>query len=272
MTLSFRRSASANSLTVPAGAEGRAELDISEPGSLTEISLGAGAKVSVLLRHSAGGKLSVSLGEGACLELAELKDPGAQDAEFETSISCSAGSVFRGVNAIVSGGKVSEERRIVMAGRGSDARQGEIFYCRGKERLASDLLIIHKVPETTAFASSRGLLSGGGSARSRGLVRIERPAQKTDSFLSQHAILLDSDSKNESLPSLEIEANDVKASHSASSGPIDAEQVFYLQARGIGREAAVRMIALGFLLPELKGFSAAAEVGKAFEEKWEGKG
>ncbi|MFH0962223.1 MAG: SufD family Fe-S cluster assembly protein [archaeon] len=216
----------------------------------------------------------IELAPGSQLALCEIKKSEA-GGEFSSEITIAKGAKFLGLNSVVSGGRVGEKREIFLAGKGASADYSEIFWENGEERLESNLLIVHSERDTSATAHSRGLVSGGGSARARGLVRIEKRAQKANSFLSQHAMLLDSESRNDSLPFLEIEANDVKARHSAAAGPIDPEQVFYLQSRGLSREEAIRTIALGFLLGKLPGFesipgddSALSSIERLFGEKW----
>jgi len=223
------------------------------PGSEMSISLAEGSEATILLDFLKEGKSSARafLGKNSKLSLCEIKGAKGTGIDFSSEIILKEGAVFKGVNSVVSGNNSVENRKISLEGKGALATQNEIFWERGKETLKSNILIVHKTPDTEAFASSKGLLSDGGEAYSYGLVKIEKRAQKTNSFLSQHAILLDSISKNDSLPSLEIEANDVKASHSASSGPIDPDAIFYLESRGIPKGTATREIALGFLLPEL---------------------
>ncbi|MGI0053464.1 MAG: SufD family Fe-S cluster assembly protein, partial [Thermoplasmata archaeon] len=82
---------------------------------------------------------------------------------------------------------------------------------------------------------------------SRGLVRIEKDARKTLSFLSEHAMLLSRGARSDTIPVLEILCRDVKATHSSSVAPVDPEKVFYLASRGIGESDAIRMIGEGFL-------------------------
>ncbi len=223
------------------------------PGSEIRIALSEGAEATIFLDFQDAGKSSarILLWKNSKLSLCEIKGANGEGVDFSSEIVLKEGAVFKGVNSVVSGNSSVENRKISLEGKGALATQNEVFWERGKESLKSNILIVHKTRDTEAFASSKGLLSEGGEARSFGLVKIEKGAQKTNSFLSQHAILLDSISKNDSLPSLEIEANDVKASHSASSGPIDPESIFYLESRGIPKETAIREIALGFLMPEL---------------------
>lgn len=79
-----------------------------------------------------------------------------------------------------------------------------------------------------------------------GMIDIEKGAQGTNSDLRDAALHLSDKARSDSIPGLEIDANEVKAGHGSTSGQIDEEQLFYLQARGLSREVATRMIVLGF--------------------------
>src|SRR5260370_11720069 len=84
------------------------------------------------------------------------------------------------------------------------------------------------------------------------MIRVRPKAQQTGSFLSDHTLLLSDKGRAESIPSLEIGANEVSASHGATTGKIDEEQLFYLMVRGIAREEAERIIVQGFFEPVLQ--------------------
>lgn len=110
-----------------------------------------------------------------------------------------------------------------------------------------NLVMTHKVPNTFGRVEVRGVAENGARIKVNGLVRIEKQAQNTDSFLSMKILLLDKKSVATAEPELEILANQVKASHSASVGKIDEEQLFYLKSRGIGESEAKNIIIKGFL-------------------------
>jgi Fe-S cluster assembly scaffold protein SufB len=110
-----------------------------------------------------------------------------------------------------------------------------------------NLVINHEVPDTFGRVEIRGVAENGARVKVKGLVRIAKIAQNTDSFLSMKILLLDMESGATAEPELEIEANQVKASHSASVGKIDKEQMFYLASRGINEQEAKALIINGFL-------------------------
>lgn len=110
-----------------------------------------------------------------------------------------------------------------------------------------NLIISHTVPNTFGRVVIRGVAENGARIAVKGLVKIEEQAQNTDSFLAMKILLLDKKSGATAEPELEIEANRVKASHSASVGKIDDEQLFYLKSRGIEEARAKNIIVNGFI-------------------------
>ena len=82
-----------------------------------------------------------------------------------------------------------------------------------------------------------------------GLIRIGKMAQKTTAFQSNRNLLLSRTARAETIPMLEILADDVQCKHGASTGPIDDEQAFYLMTRGLPKEIAQRLIVMGFIEP-----------------------
>ena len=80
----------------------------------------------------------------------------------------------------------------------------------------------------------------------RGMIKVDRDAQKTDGYQRDDNLILSESARADSIPGLEIEADDVKCSHGATAGRVDDEQVFYAQARGLTRKEAIRMIVAGF--------------------------
>ena len=79
-----------------------------------------------------------------------------------------------------------------------------------------------------------------------GLVRLRKSAQKANATQTNRNLVLTEGASAESIPNLEIEANDVRCSHASAVGPIDEEQLYYLESRGIDPDEAERLIVLGF--------------------------
>jgi Fe-S cluster assembly protein SufD len=80
-----------------------------------------------------------------------------------------------------------------------------------------------------------------------GLIRVRKGAVGTNAFQTNRNLVLDEGAHADSVPNLEIEENDVSCSHASAVGPVDEEQRFYLESRGVPPSVAERLIVLGFL-------------------------
>ncbi len=109
------------------------------------------------------------------------------------------------------------------------------------------VLADHKVPNTFGRVVIKGVAANGARVTVDGMVKIEKGAIKTDSFLEMRILLLDKKSWAVAEPKLEIENNDVRASHAATVGKIDEDQIFYLTSRGVATDDAKKLIVSGFL-------------------------
>ncbi|MBI2650554.1 Fe-S cluster assembly protein SufD [Candidatus Woesearchaeota archaeon] len=134
-------------------------------------------------------------------------------------------------------------------GQGSQANNLGIFLGRGKEHIDFTTNMHHNTPNTTNEVLVDGILKDESSSVYRGLIRIPKEGQKTYSYLENHILKLGDKTLANSIPSLKIDANDVKASHGATVGQIDEEHLFYLMSRGLSREEAERLIVEGFFEP-----------------------
>lgn len=105
----------------------------------------------------------------------------------------------------------------------------------------------HVAKNTYGRVEVRGVAENGARVKVDGMVRIEKGAEKSDSFLSMKILVLDENSSAWAEPQLEIENNDVKASHSASVGKIDEDLLFYLESRGVNQKEGKQLIVDGFL-------------------------
>ena len=112
----------------------------------------------------------------------------------------------------------------------------------------------HPAAQTQSETLFKSAASGHGQARFIGNIRIHPAAHGVDATLRDDALLLSKHAHIDSIPALEIGANDVKAYHGAAIGAIDDEELFYAMTRGIDREDAERMIALGFFEPAIVRF------------------
>jgi Fe-S cluster assembly protein SufD len=141
----------------------------------------------------------------------------------------------------------SHEIKLQLNKEGNNLEWLGIIDAREAGEYELNLVMTHDVRDTFGRVVVKGVASNGARVKVKGLIKINMEAQNTDSFLSMKILLLDKLSGATAEPELEIEANRVKASHAASVGKIDEEQLFYLKSRGIDENEAKNIIVNGFL-------------------------
>lgn len=134
----------------------------------------------------------------------------------------------------------------LLPGNGANMEFNGVYFLEGKQHLDTDCLIRHTGLYTNGDLLLHGALKDKGRSVFTGLIKIDATGQQTNSYLKNENLLLDDTARADSIPSLEIDANDVRASHGATIGKIDEEYVFYLMSRGVPRNTAVRMVVEGF--------------------------
>ncbi len=105
---------------------------------------------------------------------------------------------------------------------------------------------IHNVPNTSCSTEVKGSMQSNSQSTFAGKIIIKKPAQQTSSYLEHNVLVLGENTHNKSEPILEIDANDVKASHGSTTGRIDPMQLFYLKSRGMSQADAEKLIVTGF--------------------------
>ncbi|HEX4931362.1 MAG TPA: Fe-S cluster assembly protein SufD [Gaiellaceae bacterium] len=133
-----------------------------------------------------------------------------------------------------------------LAGQGATSRVTGAYFADGVQHLDYDTFQEHIAPNTTSDFAFKGALRDESSAVWRGMIRVEEDAQKTNAYQENRNLLLSKSAHADSIPGLEILANDVRCTHGATLGQVDREQLFYLMARGLSRGEAERMIVRGF--------------------------
>ncbi len=151
------------------------------------------------------------------------------------------------------GGKINRIRIDTnFNGQGSNCNNVGVFLGKGNEHIDFTTNVYHKTQNTTNEIMVDGILKDNSSSVYRGLIRIDKEAQKTFSYLENHILKLGNKTLANSIPSLKIDANDVKASHGATVGQIDEEHMFYLMARGLSMQEAEKLIVEGFFEPVIQ--------------------
>ena len=133
-----------------------------------------------------------------------------------------------------------------LAGPGAVSRVTGAYFADAEQHLDYDTFQEHMAPNTESDFKFKGALRDEASTVWRGMIRVERDAQKTNAYQENRNLLLSKSAHADSIPGLEILANDVRCTHGATLGQVDREQLFYLMARGLPRAEAERLIVRGF--------------------------
>ncbi len=179
------------------------------------------------------------------------QDTQIQDNLHESDIryTVAAGVCFQLWLDALGGQSEPRVREIVLAEPGARAEIRGVFSGRAKESLRLQLDTIHQAPHTTAATDFRAVLRDAAVLVFRGMIKIAPGAQGSHDFLRQDSLILSDEAKADSIPGLEIEANDVKASHGATAKPLDPEMIHYVQSRGVPASVAETMLIESFLQP-----------------------
>ncbi|MFY9781282.1 MAG: SufD family Fe-S cluster assembly protein [Candidatus Baltobacteraceae bacterium] len=153
------------------------------------------------------------------------------------------------------GGLLSVSRaRIEAAAEGSRTTLAAVFFANEEQHVHLETEVVHAAGHTASETVVRSAGTGRGQGRFFGNIMILPHAHGAEASLKDDALLLSEGAHIDSVPALEIAANDVKAFHGATVGAISEDEIFYAQSRGIARDEAERMIALGFFEPALARF------------------
>ena len=131
-------------------------------------------------------------------------------------------------------------------GPGATSRVTGAYFADGDQHLDYDTFQEHIAPATESDFAFKGALRESAHAVWRGMIRVEADAQKTNAYQENRNLLLSDTARADSIPGLEIMANDVRCTHGATLGRVNREEVFYLMARGLSRAEAERLIVRGF--------------------------
>jgi Fe-S cluster assembly scaffold protein SufB len=265
-----------------AGEPGRALL------TRTILDLGEGASASVVeeLEPAAGaadrtgaqslfaGSLEVHLAAGATLEVASIQNLATGTVAFQhRQAEIGEGATLRWALAQLGGRLVRSRVDNRLSGDRSSVEQVEIVFGADDQLFDLTSYTRHIGRDTTGNLLSKAALLDATRSYMKGLIIIEPTAIGTDSFLGEFGMNLSKQARAVAIPSLEIDQPDCRrAAHSSAVGPIDENQLFYLESRGIDPEEARKFIVLGFLEPVVARVplaSAQDTLRELLEAKWD---
>jgi Fe-S cluster assembly protein SufD len=136
-----------------------------------------------------------------------------------------------------------------LAGEGAQGRMSGFYFTDGTQHLDHDTQQNHLAPHTTSDLLFKGALKGKSRSVWQGMIYVAPGAQKTDGYQANRNLILDEESRADSIPGLEILADDVRCTHGATVGKLEKEPLFYLKSRGIPQADAERLVVEGFFDP-----------------------
>ncbi|MEO0178533.1 MAG: Fe-S cluster assembly protein SufD, partial [candidate division WOR-3 bacterium] len=150
------------------------------------------------------------------------------------------------INHIWIGGKYSvNHMELLMNGEGSEGEDIQIFFGRKEQFYSLYSRLMHRVGNSVGNVFVRGALKDKSRAHFDGLIKIFPKAQNSNAYLQENTILLNPGTRADAIPGLEISANNVRCTHSATVSEIDYEKLFYLMSRGLDENNAKKLIVLG---------------------------
>jgi Fe-S cluster assembly protein SufD len=244
----------------------------------TLVSLGAGARATLIerVRSDAGTPLVCGIVEIILAERAHLTYAVDQRAAATTRLIVTRRAILAAdaqleIACAELGGLHAVSRvRAVEHAPGARVQTVALFFSDGAQHVDLESETIHAAGNTQSQTIVRSAGTDRGQGRYIGNIKILADAHGADASLRDDALLLSPGAHIDSVPALEIAANDVRAFHGATVGAISEEELFYAQTRGIPRAEAERMIALGFFEPAVSRFPTEAlrdELRRALENK-----
>jgi Fe-S cluster assembly protein SufD len=253
-------------LSVPAGVKIAEPLHVmaamSEAGVDTShvlVVLGEGAEATLLTETAGGGGASSSgggfhcggteivVGRGAFLRMVNLQNwnTGVWHFARQKAVVHESGRLQWTLGAL--GSRLSQVAQdVALVGRHADAQVNGVMFTEGRQHLVYNTLQHHEAASCRSDLLYKGALQDRSRLVWRGMIKVDKAAQKTDGYQRNDNLMLSNESRADSIPGLEIEADDVRCTHGATSGRVDAEQIFYAQARGLTADEAARLVVAGF--------------------------
>ncbi|OHA47136.1 MAG: hypothetical protein A3A80_00920 [Candidatus Terrybacteria bacterium RIFCSPLOWO2_01_FULL_44_24] len=130
-----------------------------------------------------------------------------------------------------------------------------VFIGQGDEKRNLNVEVQHAADNTKSRVIVRGILSDKANIDFRGNVKIDKGARGSDAHLEAKAILLSEQARGRLEPYLEIDENDVRATHATYAGPLDENEIFYVRSRGLSQSEAQKLLVEGFLKIVVKNLS-----------------
>lgn len=219
-------------------------------GSDGDSKMAAGANASLVSQY-----IEMEVGPGSSLDYLEVQalDPSISlISRFKCNVERDAR--LKSLSLGLGGKQTKADLYIDLRAPGAFSEILGTVFGAGQEQYSFNTIQDHSAADTKSDINFRVALKGASASTYQGWVRVAKVAQRTDAYQSNKNLLLDGRAKADTIPRLEILADDVKCAHGATVGPVDREQLFYLMSRGLTRMQAEQFVVEGFFKEILEKF------------------
>ncbi len=230
------------------------------------IVLGDRARATVIESHEDGGAAGsfsnsvteIVLGDGATLDYVRVQREGAAASHIATTQSHQGrDSVLRSTSIALGAGLSRHDLGAVLAGTGASLVLNGLSVLSGRQHVDYHTTIDHAQPHCESHELFNGVFDQHARGVFNGRIIVRPGAQRTDSKQTNNNLLLSGEARADSQPQLEIYADDVKCTHGATLGPLDATALFYLRSRGLSARTAKSLLTYGFAADVLTRIASA---------------
>jgi Fe-S cluster assembly protein SufD len=215
---------------------------------------GADSEVAVLEVQASGDDhalvvpvTEIVAGRAARVGHVTVQQLGLATWQFATQVSVvEADSTIRSTSIGFGGDYARLRTDCRMVGRGATGELDAVYFGEGNQTLDFRTFQDHVAPDCTSNLLFKGAVGGHSRSVYTGMIRVGKQARGTNAFQTNRNVKLSDGAWAESVPNLVIENNDVRCSHASAVGPVDEEQRFYLESRGVPTDEAERLIVSGF--------------------------
>jgi Fe-S cluster assembly protein SufD len=209
----------------------------------------------------------IVLEEEAGIDHYKVQREGAQAFHVATQqVQQNRGSTLTSHLINLGGSLVRNDVNAVLAGQGCECTLNGLYLASGRQHVDNHTRIDHAKPHCASHELYKGILDGQAHGVFNGKIYVHQDAQKTDAKQTNKTLLLSEQAVINTKPQLEIFADDVKCTHGATVGQLDAEAVFYLRSRGIGQREARDLLTFAFandILQRVRPEALRAELERA---------
>jgi Fe-S cluster assembly protein SufD len=189
----------------------------------------------------------LAIADNAVVDHYKVQDESRQAYHIaNTQVLQARASRFSTHNLSLGGGLVRNEVRVRFDGEGCEATVNGLYLAGGKQHIDNYTVIDHAQPHCASHELYKGILNDQAHGVFNGKIFVRPDAQKTDAKQTNKVLLLSDSATINTKPQLEIFADDVKCTHGATVGQLDAESIFYLRSRGIGLDEARALLTYAF--------------------------